>query len=343
MHKGRAVITGISGQDGAYLTEQLLNEGFEVFGVAKSLSDPGRLSKLGLLGSNDLHLSSWSLESPDLVDDFIKEVQPNELYNLASNSSVVESGRAPYSTAMVTGVATVNLLQSVSKFSPKTRFFQAGSSELFGDAKSFPQNESSYFAPRSLYGAAKLFSYWAAEDYKARHNLFISNGILYNHESPLRSPEFVTRKISQSVAMIACGKQKIVELGNLSATRDWGYAPEYVQGMTQTLRHPAPENFVFASGFSTTVRDFVTWSFASAGIEVLFEGQGTEETGFEKSSGRQLVVVNPLYFRNQESVALVGDASKAHEILGWKAGKSPRGIAELMVQHDLEAEKAQGA
>lgn len=339
MHKRRAVITGISGQDGAYLADQLLREGLQVFGVAKSLSSSRRLSELGLLENKNLHVSSLSIENPDQVDDFIREVQPNELYNLASNSSVVDSGREPYSTSIVTGVATVNLLQAVTKFSTKTRFFQAGSSEMFGDAKSSPQNESSYFAPRSMYGAAKLFSYWAAEDFRVKQHLFVSNGILYNHESPLRSPEFVSRKISQSVARIACGKQQVLELGNLSASRDWGYAPEYVQGMALALRSPEPENFVFASGLSTTVRDFVTWSFAAAGLEVVFEGQGKSETGYEKASGRQLVVVNPLFFREQESVALVGDPSKSQDLLGWKAVKSPREIADLMVEHDLGAEK----
>jgi GDPmannose 4,6-dehydratase len=336
----KAVITGITGQDGAYLAKSLINQGFEVFGVAKSLEKDRlwRLSKLGLIDNPKLHLSAWTIENPDSVNTYVHEIKPHTLYNLASHSSVVDSAKTPYTTGMVSGVAAVNLLEGISSNSPNTRFFQAGSSEMFGSPLSAPQNEDSYFAPRSIYGSAKLMAFWSAENYKIQKKLFVSTGILYNHESPLRSPEFVTRKISQSVARIKSGKQELIELGNLSATRDWGYAPEYVSAMQLILEHREPENFVIASGRSSTVRDFVRWSFAAAGIEVTFDGSGTNEKGYDQKTGKLLVNVNPDLYRVDEKVSLVGNVEKLTQTVGWKTEKTAQQVAQLMVESDLGIE-----
>jgi GDPmannose 4,6-dehydratase len=339
----KAVITGITGQDGAYLAKLLIAQGFEVYGVAKSLERDRlwRLSELGLIDHPKLHLSAWTIENPDLVNSFVQETNPNTLYNLASHSSVVDSAKIPYITGMVTGVASINLLEAISSHSPDTRFFQAGSSEMFGTPRSAPQDEQSYFAPRSIYGSAKLMAFWAAENYKMQKGLFASTGILYNHESPLRSPEYVTRKISQSVARIKTGKQEYLELGNLSASRDWGFAPEYVSAMQLTLDYHEPRNFVIASGRSSTVRDFVRWSFAAAGIAITFEGVGIEEKGYDQKTGALRVKVASDVYRVDEKIPLVGNPESLAETLGWRADKTAKQVAQMMVESDLGKENEQ--
>jgi GDPmannose 4,6-dehydratase len=336
----KAVITGITGQDGAYLAKLLIDQGIEVFGVAQSLEQERlwRLSKVGLIDNPKLHLSAWKIDNPELVNAFVQEIRPDTLYNLASHSSVVDSAKIPYTTGMVSGVAAVNLLEAVSSHSPNTRFFQAGSSEMFGAPLSAPQDEDSYFAPRSIYGAAKLMAFWATENYKIQKELFATNGILYNHESPLRSPEFVTRKISQSVARIRQGIQNLLEIGNLSASRDWGYAPEYVSAMHLILNQEVPENFVVASGESSTVRDFVRWSFAAAEIDITFEGSGTNEKGYDQKSGALLVKVNPEFYRVDEEIPLVGNPGKLANTAGWTTEKTAQQVAQLMVESDLGIE-----
>lgn len=340
MPNSLAVITGITGQDGAYLAQSLISHGFDVHGVAQSLDKARlwRLHKVGLLENPKLRLSAWAIENPDLANAFVREVKPDTLYNLASHSSVLDSAKIPYKTGMVTGVGAINLLEAISALSPNTRFFQAGSSEMFGAPLRAPQDEDSYFAPRSIYGTAKLMAFWAAQNYKLQKKMFVSTGILYNHESPLRSPEFVTRKISQSVARIKTGKQQLIELGNLSATRDWGYAPEYVSAMRLILEQLEPENFVIASGRSSTVRDFVRWSFAAAGIEVTFEGSGRSEQGYDQRTGERLVSVNPDFYRVDEKVSLVGNAEKLANTVGWKTQKTAQEVAQLMVESDLGIE-----
>ncbi len=343
MSPSKAVITGITGQDGAYLAKLLITKGFEVYGVAQSLERDRlwRLSELGLIDHPKLHLSAWTIESPDLVNAFVQENKPITLYNLASHSSVVDSAKIPYKTGMVTGVASINLLEAISRHSPNTRFFQAGSSEMFGTPRSAPQDEKSYFAPRSIYGSAKLMAFWAAENYKMQKGLFVSTGILYNHESPLRSPEYVTRKISQSVARIKTGKQEYVELGNLSAARDWGFAPEYVSAMQLTLDYHEPRNFVIASGHSSTVRDFVRWSFAAAGTDITFEGLGIDEKGYDQKTGALVVKVSSDFYRVDEEIPLVGNPERIAETLGWRADKTAQQVAQLMVESDLGKEKEQ--
>jgi GDPmannose 4,6-dehydratase len=237
---------------------------------------------------------------------------------------------------MVSAVAVVNTLEAMLKVSRKTRFFQAGSSEMFGDSVHSPQNEESSFAPRNVYGSAKVFAHHITMNYRENTGLFAATGILYNHESPLRAPQFVTRKISSSVAQISLGLEQELNLGNLSAIRDWGYAPEYVAGMKQILEHSEPDTFVLATGRGASVREFVRLAFQVIGVEVKFEGDGLEERGFDERTGRTLVSVDPKYFRPDEEVPLIGDASKAKKLLGWEAKTQLNEIVRLMVESDIK-------
>lgn len=337
MTKKVAVIAGITGQDGAYLAQKLIKDGFYVYGLAKALPEGAtwRLGKLGIADSPNLRIDVLSIADPQSVDRYLADVAPLELYNLASHSSVFASGERAYETARTSGLAPLNFLESLSKHSPQTKYFQAGSSELFGDTTETPQNEQSKMVPRNIYGSAKLMAHWATINFTTTKSLFASNGILYNHESPLRSPGFVTRKITSGVARIAAGSPDAIQLGNLSATRDWGYAPEYVDAMRKILGRESPGNYIVSSGKSCTVRQFVIWAFQSAGMDVIFDGEGIGERGYEKSSGRQIVSVNQDFFRANEQVALLGDPSKARSELGWEAQTSVQEIVRLMVESDL--------
>lgn len=337
MTKKVAVIAGITGQDGAYLAEKLIKDGFYVYGLAKALPEAAtwRLAKLGIEDSPNLRIDVLSIGDPDSVDRYLADLAPLEFYNLASHSSVFASGQRAFETALTTGLAPLNFLESLSKHSPQTKYFQAGSSELFGDTTETPQTEQSRMVPRNIYGSAKLLAHWAAINFTTTNSLFASNGILYNHESPLRSPAFVTRKITLGVARISAGSSEAIQLGNLSASRDWGYAPEYVDAMRRILGQESPGNYIVSSGKSSTVRQFVVWAFQSAGMDVIFEGEGIDERGYEKSSGREIVSVNQSFFRANERMALLGDPSKARSELGWEAQTSVQEIVRLMVESDL--------
>lgn len=337
MTKKVAVLAGITGQDGAYLAQKLIEDGFFVYGLAKALpkSATWRLAKLGIAESPNLRIDVLPIGDPESVDSYLEDLAPLEFYNLASHSSVFASGQSAYVTALTTGLAPLNFLESLAKNSPQTKYFQAGSSELFGDTTETPQDEHSKMVPRNIYGSAKLLAHWAAVNFSNTKSLFAANGILYNHESPLRSPEFVTRKITSGVAKIATGSAEGIQLGNLSATRDWGYAPEYVDAMRKILGRESPGNYIISSGKSCTVRQFVIWAFQSAGMDVVFEGEGIDERGYEKSSGRQIVAVDQRLFRANERMALLGDPSKARSELGWKAQTSVQDIVRLMVESDL--------
>lgn len=339
-----AVIAGITGQDGAYLAQKLIKDGFYVYGLAKALPEGAtwRLGKLGIADSPNLRIDVLSIADPQSVDRYLADVAPLELYNLASHSSVFASGERAYETARTSGLAPLNFLESLSKHSPQTKYFQAGSSELFGDTTETPQNEQSKMVPRNIYGSAKLMAHWATINFTTTKSLFASNGILYNHESPLRSPGFVTRKITSGVARIAAGSPDAIQLGNLSATRDWGYAPEYVDAMRKILGRESPGNYIVSSGKSCTVRQFVVWAFQSAGLDVVFEGEGVDEKGYDRASGRQLVSVNQTFFRANERMALLGDPGKARSELGWEARTSVQEIVRLMVESDL-SEMTQGS
>jgi GDPmannose 4,6-dehydratase len=336
-----AVVAGVTGQDGAYLAEKLLLDGFTVFGIGRNISGSSifRLKKLGLHEHSSLRLLSLDIADAEKMKQLIQETRPSEFYNLASHSSVVASGDRPLSTISSSALAPINFLESLYRHSPDTKYFQAGSSELFGNASEAPQNEESHMAPRSLYGASKLLAHWATEDYRESKDLFASSGILYNHESPLRSPEFVTRKISSSVARIKLGRIDKMQIGNLEATRDWGYAPEYVDAMRKVLAHAKPDTFVIASGRSTTVRQFLTWAFAAANIEVGFEGTGLQEVGYDISTGRQIVTMAEAYFRPNEAVELVGNPAKASRDLNWQAETGVQEIVRMMVENDLNEER----
>jgi len=332
-----AIVTGAGGQDGTYLTRDLLEAGYKVYGILR----PGQeMSKQKVLNTHDspaLEIVNLDILNFNSISTILKEIAPDEFYNLASHSIVSDCEDNPIATAMVTGVATVNILEAIKVYSPKTRFLQAGSSEIFGDTLAFPQNENSNFAPRNIYGTSKLMAHWATNKSQISHGLFCSNVILYNHESPLRSPAFVTRAITNAVAKIKLGEEKDLKIGNLSAERDWGFAPEYVQGMRQILAHPKPDTFILATGVCTTVREFVKISFAAAGLEVEFTGEHLNEMGFDVATGRQVVSVSPEKFREKEPVALIGDSSKAELALGWKDQTQVAEIAQIMVEEDIES------
>lgn len=332
-----ALITGVGGQDGTYLTQQLLAEGYRVFGISRNtkIGSNWRLGELGLLGNPNLTLLECDITNPNQVTEMIARLRPAEIYNLASHSFVQDSTSFPYKTSAVSGMAVLNLLEAVSRESPESRFVQAGSSELFGNAFESPQDEKSRFAPRNIYASAKLFAHSAVLNFSQNRGVFASNAILYNHESSLRSEQFVTRKITKAVAKIKSNLQTTLQIGNLSAIRDWGYAPEYVSAMRLIMNHKNPDVFVIATGKPTTVREFVRVAFQEVGITVEFQGSGRQEKGFDSSSGREIVSTNKEFFREAEVVPLIGDARKANELLGWRAQTSLAEIIREMVSKDI--------
>jgi GDPmannose 4,6-dehydratase len=334
-----AVVTGISGQDGSYLARDLLSDGYRVFGVVSDSHSGAswRHSKLRIADHENLELLKLDISNPVQVTDFLAQVRPDEIYNLASHSFVADSQNFPQKTTMVSGYAVVNLLEAINQVSRTTKFFQAGSSEMFGAAESSPQNEKSKFSPRNIYGSAKVFAHNVTENYRQNSNLFASAGILYNHESPLRGEEFVTRKITRQVAKIKLNKQSELRIGNLSSLRDWGFAPEYAQAMRLVLGHDSPDTFVIASGVATSVRDFVKFAFSAVDIEVAFEGSGLAEVGVDQKTGKQVISVDSDFYRPSETVTLVGDPEKAERILGWTAKTKISEIVGIMVQEDLDS------
>jgi GDPmannose 4,6-dehydratase len=339
MSRPKALITGITGQDGSYLALSLLNDGYEVFGTSgSSITAPKwRFQALGIADHQNLKLLDWDITNPDQTHDVIGETKPDELYNLASHSFVADSLFNPQRTTLVSGLAPINIMESIGSASPDTRFFQAGSSEMFGTADSAPQSETSRFSPRNIYGSAKVFAHSATLNYRENRQLFSASGILYNHESPLRGSEFVTKKITSTVAKVKMNQVDQLRIGNLSSLRDWGYAPEYVEAMRLILGHPTPETFVISSGVTTTVRDFVRSAFNALDMEIEFEGSGINETGYEPTTGRRLVSVEKEFYRESEKVTLVGDSSKASALLGWKAKTPVSEIVSIMVRQDLES------
>lgn len=337
MPQPTALITGITGQDGSYLARDLLESGYRVLGTSgSSSSNMWRFEALGITDAPNLEIVNWDITDPEQTLKIVEETKPTEIYNLASHSFVTDSIFTAQETTQVSALAIVNILEAISLKSPETRFFQAGSSEMFGNTVSSPQNEGSVFAPRNIYGSAKAFAHFVSLNYKQNRNIFSCAGILYNHESPLRGKEFVTKKITSTVARIMLNQREQLIIGNLSTVRDWGYAPEYVEAMRLVIGHETPDTFVISSGVATTVRDFVLESFNSVGLDIAFEGSGLLEVGYEKSTGRQLVSVDEQFYRESESVPLLGDATKAEKILGWKSKTTPAEIAQIMVKKDLE-------
>jgi len=328
----KALITGITGQDGSYLAELLLKKGYEVHGVVRR-SSSCNLARLS-------HLTGIVLHQGDMGDcsslkRIMEAVKPSEIYNLAAMSHVKTSFDMPEYTADVDGVGVVRLLEAMRHTCPEARFYQASTSELYGKVQENPQNEMTPFYPRSPYGVAKLYAYWATVNYREAYDLYACNGILFNHESPRRGENFVTRKITLGVARIFRGLQEKLVLGNLDAQRDWGYAEDFVEGMWLMLQQPAADDYVLATGTTTSVRRFVELAFESVGMEIAWEGQGVNEKGLDKNTGKLLVEISPDYFRPTEVDFLVGDSSKAKKNLGWEAKTTVQMLAHLMVKADL--------
>jgi GDPmannose 4,6-dehydratase len=332
-----ALITGITGQDGAYLCEYLLGLGYSVYGTYRRTSSVNfwRLDELGVRENDNLKLVETDLTDLSALIRLIDYSKPDEVYNLAAQSFVGVSFDQPVTTAEITGIGALNVLEAIRCVNKDIRFYQASTSEMFGKVHDIPQSETTVFHPRSPYGVAKLYAHWITLNYQESYDIFGSSGILFNHESPLRGVEFVTRKITSSVARIDKGLQETLSLGNLDAKRDWGYAKDYVQGMHKIMTHHKPDVFVLATGRTETVRDFVTLSFAAAGRAITWQGQGVEEEGRDEKTGQLLVRVDPKFFRPAEVDLLVGDPSKAQVELGWHARTGLESLTQKMVEKDL--------
>jgi GDPmannose 4,6-dehydratase len=334
----RAVVTGVTGQDGAYLTGLLLEKGYKVFGTYRRSSSRNfwRLEELGVLDHPNLELVEFDLTDASQAVRLIEETQPDEVYNLAAQSFVGASFQEPIATAYATGLGPLHLLEGIRIVNPKIKFYQASSSEMFGKVQEVPQRETTPFYPRSPYGVSKLFAHWITINYRESYGIFGVSGILFNHESPLRGLEFVTRKITDGVAKIELGLAEKLVLGNLSAKRDWGYAKEYMEGVYLMLQQPEPETYILATNRTTSVREFVRLAFEEVGREIEFVGEGVEERGIDRKSGKVVVEVSPKFFRPAEVDLLQGDYSRAKEKLGWEPRTSLKELVSLMVQRDLE-------
>ncbi|RQM50850.1 GDP-mannose 4,6-dehydratase [Paraburkholderia bannensis] len=333
----KAIITGVSGQDGAYLTKLLLDKGYQVVGTYRRTSSVNfwRMNELGVTDHPSLELVEHDLTDAGSTMRLLERSQAGEIYNLAAQSFVGVSFDQPVTTAEVTGIGALNLLEAIRVVNPRTRYYQASTSEMFGKVQAVPQREDTPFYPRSPYGIAKLFAHWSTVNYRESYDIFATSGILFNHESPLRGREFVTRKITDAVAKIKLGKQSVLELGNLDAKRDWGYASEYVEGMWRMLQAEEPDTYVLATGRTETVRDFVTMAFAAAGFQLEWSSRGERETGIDISNGRTLVRVSPRFYRPAEVDLLIGNSDKARTKLGWEPQTSLEQLCQMMVTADL--------
>ena len=334
----KAIVTGITGQDGAYLAQHLLNEGYKVYGTMRRLSSMNlwRIQDLGIENDPNLELVDFDLTDEAGAIRLIDRCEPDEVYNLAAQSFVGVSFEQPVTTANITGLGATNLLEAIRMVNPKIRFYQASTSEMFGKVQEIPQTEKTPFGPRSPYGVAKLYAHWITINYRESYDIFGSCGILFNHESPLRGLEFVTRKITHAVAMIKQGKQDVLELGNLDAKRDWGFAGDYVKGMHLMLQAEQPDVYVLATNVTTPVRDFVMMAFAAVGITIEFKGQGVNEVGIDVATGKEVVRVNPKFYRPAEVDLLIGDPAKAVRELGWEPKVQLNELCEMMVQADMK-------
>jgi len=332
-----AVITGITGQDGAYLAELLLNKGYNVYGTYRRTSSVNfwRIEELGIKNHPQLHLVEYDLTDLSSSIRLLQESKATEVYNLAAQSFVGVSFDQPLTTAEITGIGPVNLLEAIRIVNPQIRFYQASTSEMFGKVQAIPQKEDTPFYPRSPYGVAKLYAHWMTINYRESYNIFASSGILFNHESPLRGQEFVTRKITDSVAKIKLGKLDVLELGNMDAKRDWGFAKEYVEGMWLMLQAEQPDTFVLATNRTETVRDFVSMAFKAANIELRFEGKDEEEVAIDVATGKIVVKVNSKFYRPAEVELLIGDPERAKNVLGWEPKTTLEELCAMMVAEDM--------
>ena len=341
----KALVTGVTGQDGSYLVEFLLNKDYEVHGLYRrnSNNEHGRMDDLVI---NDSQQDKFFLHCGDITDiccvnALVNEIKPDEVYNLAAQSHVGFSFEAPVYTAQATGLGTLHMLEAIRQSSKEIRFYQASTSELFGGLpETAPQDEMTPFYPKSPYGCAKLYSFWITKNYRESYNMFACNGILFNHESPRRGEDFVTRKITLAVAKIVSGKQEKLSLGNLNAKRDWGFAYDYVEGMWMILQNDKPDDYVLATGETHTVREFVEAAFREVDIEIEWRGEGVEEKGYCSKTGKILVDVNPKFFRPAEVDLLLGNPAKAEKFLNWKRKISFNELVKMMVEADLRSVKS---
>ena len=335
-----ALITGVTGQDGSYLLELLLKKGYEVHGLVRK-SSSFNTRRIDHIIENEKHKEAFFFHYGDLTDPsslnrLLEKVKPQEIYNLAAQSHVKVSFQIPDYTAQVDALGTLRMLDAVRETQINTKFYQASTSELFGNAKEIPQNENTPFQPRSPYGVAKLYAYWIVVNYREAYSLFACNGILFNHESPRRGETFVTRKITLAVAKIYLGLQDILFLGNLDARRDWGYAPEYCEGMWKMLQQKDPKDFVLATGKTSSVRNFVELAFSELNIKIIWKGSGFNEVGINKKTGKILIKIDRNYYRPTEVNILQGDASNAKRELMWKPKTSLSQLIKILVREDLK-------
>lgn len=332
-----ALITGITGQDGAYLARLLLNKNYEVYGTYRrsSSSNFWRINELGIAEHPHLHLVEYDLTDSAGAFHLLASTKPDEVYNLAAQSFVGTSFKQPTTTSHITALGVLNLLEAIRAVNPNIRFYQASTSEMFGKVQAIPQNEKTSFYPRSPYGVAKLFAHWMTVNYRESYDMFACSGILFNHESPLRGIEFVTRKITDGIAKIKLSRLAVLELGNLNAKRDWGHAADYVEGMYRMLQAPQPEDYVLATGRTESVRYFVEMVCRAADINVEWQGKNENEKGIDTKTGKTIIQVNPKFYRPAEVELLVGDSQKAQQQLGWQLQTSLEQLCSQMVEADI--------
>lgn len=337
MDQKTALITGITGQDGAYLSKLLLDKGYTVYGTYRRASSVNfwRVEEVGIRNHPNFHLLDYDLTDLSSSIRILEKTRVDEVYNLAAQSFVGVSFDQPIATSHITGLGALHLLEAIRIVNPKTRFYQASTSEMFGKVQEIPQSESTPFYPRSPYGVAKLYAHWMTINYRESYDIFGASGILFNHESPLRGLEFVTRKITDGIAKIKLGKLDVLELGNLDAKRDWGYAKDYVDGMYRMLQADQPDTYVLATGRTETVRDFVTMAGKAADLAIDWQGNGQDEVGIDQQSGREIVRVNPAFYRPAEVELLIGNPAKAKRELGWEATTTLEELCQMMVEADL--------
>jgi len=336
-----ALVTGITGQDGAYLAQLLLSKGYLVYGTFRRTSSVNlwRIGELGILSDKNLHLVEYDLTDLSSAIRILKQIKANEVYNLAAQSFVGVSFDQPITTAEITGIGPVNLLEAIRIVNPEIRFYQASTSEMFGKVLEVPQTEATPFYPRSPYGIAKLYAHWMTVNYRESYNIFGASGILFNHESPLRGQEFVTRKITDSLAKIMLGKLDVLELGNLDAKRDWGYAKEYVEGMWRMLQADKPDTYILSTNRTETVRDFATMAAKYAGFNITWNDSAENEVGIDHATGKTIIRINRAFYRPAEVDLLIGDAGKAKNELGWEAKTTLEDLCRMMVEADIARNK----
>lgn len=341
----KALITGITGQDGSYLAELLLEKGYEVHGIIRR-SSTFNTSRIDHIyedehsGDGKLYLHYGDLSDGSNLNRILEKVGPDEIYHLGAQSHVRVSFDMPEYTSDVTGLGTLRILDAIRDSGIKTRFYQASSSEMFGKAVEIPLKETSAFYPRSPYGCAKVYAYWITKNYRESYGLFASNGILFNHESPRRGETFVTKKITRGLARVKLGKDDILYLGNMDAKRDWGYAKDYVEGMWRMLQHTEPDDFVLATNETHSVREFAEETARHLGMNLIWKGTGVDECGIDKKTGKTIIKIDPKYFRPAEVDILLGDYSKAEKLLGWKPTTKFSELVKLMAEEDLKKESS---